>query len=422
MPAYKFTLRLITPAFAGAVPSGETRTIRYLTRSGLQTAEAPYHPVDPAGIRVPSLRGVLEFWLRSLAGGEEPKDVFSRQGEVFGSTQLGQGLRIRPAGRPRFESGELGFTGRDWVKFLYLGYGPLQFRKDPSGNQVATTYHKKECRDAILVRGTNPPEFRFVANGSDEQIAQLKRALTLLHLFGGIGGRSRRGWGAVEVEAPCIPYRKAGEESVAWIRRALAKTLAEKGQGRITLPPRPRFSAFGSGTEIRVTRPTSGDSSKVLLDFYRRFAEVRLYRPRTTPTAQADHALEFADANGPAITGVPQRLAYGMPYFPQGSRRNPDGTPEWSIEYVRTDLAGSKTTGRRASPLFLKVHRDGKNRHFGVALFLDADFFADRDARIGATKQTGAQPPPDDYAAVHEFLNSPDWVAVDPNQLGEPTP
>lgn len=409
---YPFTLRVVSPAFNGGAPAG-TRTVSRLTgKNGgqeVQTVQAPYHPADPRGIRIPSLRGVLAFWHRACCGGLDAPLVFAQQGAIFGSLDAGRGLAIRPAGRPRLDPGPLVFPGVDQA-MLYLGFGPLLLLKDPVTQRSAVTSHNhKAVRDAIRVGPKGEvAAIGFVARCTEHQRVELERALRLLHLFGGIGSRSRRGWGSLEVEAPCIEAYGGGEP-VPWIERSFARALRGGDGEAALLGTRPTFSAFSSGTRVVATPHLAGGYEAVLRELFRRFGEVRLWGRGTSPPpiAVRDHALEQADAGGTAITGVPERLAFGMPYQP-ASRRN-----RWSIEYGSVDGSGAEDPNtRRASPLFLKVHRAPDGRHFGVALFLEAAFFGDPARRITARQKTGSQPPPG-YGAVHAYLDCPRWRQVD---------
>ncbi|MCB1035924.1 MAG: hypothetical protein KDD47_19035, partial [Acidobacteria bacterium] len=194
MPELEFTIRLNSPAFLGAAPA-----------EWPGDSETSYFPVDPLGLRVPSLRGVLAFWYRSLLGDLDSEEVFRRQATVFGAASRGQGVRIVPTGSAHWTSGEIRPPRDRDIRFLYLGYGPLQLEGSgpgPDGNPRYTisSHAGDRPRDGIDVTPNQPrPQFKFLARGSRYQLVELGRALRLMHLFGGVGGRSRRGWGSVAV-------------------------------------------------------------------------------------------------------------------------------------------------------------------------------------------------------------------------------
>lgn len=414
---FRFDLDFNSPAFLSEVPRG-TKRFEYLKKNQntrqfeRDEAEPDHYPADPRGIRIPSLRGVLEFWYRALQGdAASSQEVFDRQTKVFGSADGGQGLTIRPAGVPKFESGELCFDEREPQPYLYLGYGPLQLLRIPEragdtrGRQVVTTYHAKQARDAIKVSDNSRGRFRFAARGTRHQIAALKRALTLLHLFGGLGSRSRRGWGSVEVTADGIQPPKGNVAPAEWITSTLEDVW---GSGRYPAAKGdPAFSALSPGTRICVTRPIEGDYRKVLKWFFERFQAVRSYQ-QTGSAGVADHALEVSDFNlppGKSITRAPDRLAFGMPFQPGKG---------WTMEYrgsPRGTPSSKDDVSRRASPLLLKVIRLGPQSHVGVALFLQAQFFGDPNLEIGAVGKDLTQPFPG-YGAIDQFLKHPGWTSV----------
>jgi CRISPR-associated protein Cmr1 len=413
-----FTLRLNTPAFMGAAQHGTRRVeFKKKNRDGVwedRHESVPFYPVDPGGIRVPSLRGILSFWHRSLLSHLEPQEVFSRQAALFGSTNRGQGIRVRWL-EARFQSGEVRY-GRteNLFEHVYLGYGPIQLlkvedRSHPSGRQdIATSFNSNACREAILADRLRP-EFHFAAQGTPAQIDGLKRALLLLHLFGGIGARSRRGWGSVEVE---IEGKKVARiSSVADLSSYLSRSLAEvlpAGDPLLNMRPRPRFTAFSSETKLFLTREFAS-SDEVLVEFAQRLLDERSYR-RPAPRAKSDHDLEFKDFSGLAadtITGIPSRLAFGMPYHP----KHPGS---WEMEYVgRLPAGDTSDTTRRSSPLLLKVFRLAEARYVGVALLLKADFFGDPRREIGAKGRSLTVPfGTREYDVVDEFLAKTGWTAV----------
>lgn len=401
MADLEFTLRLVTPAFIGGGDDIEANTsLEYKGRK-------PRHRQIGQGgdsLRIPSLRGVLRFWLRAKEDPRNLEGLHSTEAMVFGSADTGQGLRIRPIGRPAWKAEEITAPAGDAK--AYLGYGPLNYSEATRG---FSSHNKFTFRDAIPA-GT---AFSFAASGTSRQIEELRSCLILLHLFGGIGARSRRGWGSVEVESPEIPSLVKPEQPDSlneWFVELLGSVWSNSyrpSNASIT----PTYSAFSHVTGIRLTPVLDGDYGQVFEEFVRRFANVRLWRSRSrSKRAQTDHDLEQKDGgDANALTDVPERLAFGLPYSPM-SRNN-----GWSIAYHGRKNTASSTnerdwTTRRASPLFLKVHSAPKG-HFGVALHLDAQFFGDTSLRIGAPGKPNTRPVPGP-AAIHDFLNHPGWTTI----------
>ncbi len=407
----EFTLKLNTPGFIGGAQQG-TKLVHFkkADREGNwqdQEKAVPYFPVEPGGIRVPSLRGVLGFWLRSTLAASETGEIFSEQGRTLGSTTRGQGVAIRPCGS-EFQGKPLLYSDREVVfERLYLGYGPLQLLKvaDPASRQgrrdVATSFNSNACREAILV-APERPVFRFAARGTSQQIQELSRALKLLHAFGGIGARSRRAWGSVEVEAEGIHPVPIHANLTSFFENAVSE---------VNMPEEsPSFSAFSRLTRLFVTSP-SDKAEAVLHEFARALLWERSYRAGR-PRAVKDHDLEFADSRLSAlsaITGIPTRLAFGLPFHPKHG---------WEIEY-RGRRPGSEVSAsdgdvtRRSSPLLLKVLRTSDAKYVGVALFLKAQFFGDPSIEVGAKGKKLTLPFGEaEYQVIDEFLDQSGWTEV----------
>ena len=404
---YRFDLLLNSPAFVNDVARG-TKKIPLVGKPKPKTVD--HYPIDPQGIRVPSLRGILEFWYRSLLGHISDSDaIYAHQAKVFGSTDVGQGLTLRVAGKPCMpEPGELGFESNTQA-LLYLGYGPLQLLKRQFGDStknVLTSHNAEHAKDAVPIGEGERPRFSFVARGKKAQLEELRKALLLLHLFGGVGSRSRRGWGSVEVVGDLIPPPE--EDVVAWIQNTLGSVWRTEQPVTKGLP---RFSALNSQCKIYVTPVFRGDYRAPLLEFYRHFSRVRSYP--TSKLAQSDHEIEVKDfaalqkSPGQAIQKVPLRIAFGMPYQPGHHR-------VWGIEYRGRPRGGNSSDDevtRRASPLLLKVVRLSADRHVGVALFLKSSFFGQSDIEVTAKGAGQTQRFPG-YQAITDFFTDPAWTKV----------
>lgn len=407
-----FGIRFFTPAFLGGAPQGK-KSIAVIEGGHVDTKEVPYYPADPWGIRIPSLRGVLAFWYRSLLAGLDSKEIFNRQAKIFGSADIGQGLIFQPVGKSRFERNQP--LDDDASGLVYLGYGPLQLLKTPEDPYThASSYNGLQWRDAILPDSEKDPQFRFRARGTTEQIEALRNSLRLLHLFGGLGARSRRGWGSVGVHANFLQSAPSERAFPQWFGETLKSALSA---GATPLPPSQdlRLSAFSRDTEIYYTA-TLPSYKEVLLKFFQCFQQVRFWN---TPIGKADVKCEKEDAlrkPQDSIQNAPRRLAFGLPYQ---AKSHPRAPKDWRIDYHgREPSAGESQILRRSSPLLLKVLPVTPNRYIGIALFLRAEFFGEPGVEIGAKGKalTAAFP---GYDAVEAFLKHSTWTKL--NLPGEIT-
>lgn len=406
MAKLDFSLTVVSPAFvAGSMEKPAQTNLR--DRHG----NIPPHRLigmDGDGLRPPSLRGVLRFWFRAKSGFANTADLAEKEGEIFGDTVHGQGLRLIPFGQSEWKQplrigGKGDFISGGSAK-AYLGYGPLNY---VSSDEGVSSHNKLNFRDAI----PDGTIFHFRATGSDRQIEELKKCLLLVHLFGGIGSRSRRAWGSLAISgADIIPEWQRGTSVWEWFGNTLNGIWSHHER-----PSRKtgilNYSAFTAESQVRISNPYH-NYSEVMNDFYRQFKRTRLYNRNdgasSPPIARSDHDLEFRDSprSNIDLTDVPRRLAFGMPYYPKSLRNR------WEIEYrgFNTD-PNDKGIDRRASPLFLKVFQGPDQKLYAVSLFLKAQFFGDSNIKIGKNSH-GKHLPFPDWTAVEEFLNHREWKTV----------
>jgi len=396
MPELNFSLKVVSPAF---IAGGEEEIPRY--RKGKPVIHRIIGPVGD-GLRIPSLRGVLRFWFRAKNGHMSISQLKTAEGKVFGDTNIGQGIKIIPTSLDQWDPQIV--TGS--YPEVYMGYGPMNHVPGVGGTSHNTNAH----RDAI------PPNkmFHFRAIGNDVQVEELKRCLCLLHLFGGVGSRSRRGWGALAVMGDFMPPLKQGESVTKWFKDVL-KDIWINSPKPSSIKQQPSFSTFYEKTEIRISQSPFSTYSEVINEFYQRFKKVRLYnihRPHTSPAlALNDHNWEVRDsALTQDIHNVPLRLAFGMPYHPQSRRNN------WDIEYFGyvgkpSNPGKFEKIDRRSSPLFLKVFEAPNQNLYAVSLFLRADFFGKVGVVIGKNENGNKLTFPG-WKAVEDFLQNPKWESI----------
>lgn len=381
MAKLDFSLKIVSPAFvAGVMEIGEFGD----------------------GLRIPSLRGVLRFWFRAMNHHSISEELFKAEAEVFGSTERGQGIRFIPTGIENWKSGRV---DGDYA-MGYLGFGPMMNVRGGS-----SSYHRNGSRDAILP-GT---VFKFRAIGDKYQIKALERSLMLLHLFGGIGSRSRRAFGSVKVISGFIPPLETNQQVIDWFSNVL-DSVWPASQKPSMLSHLPIYSSFSSNSIIKISKKPKNNINAVIQEFHNRFKAIRIYKKGnhagSPQIARDDHDLELKDSTNSNrdITGVPQRLAFGMPYHPQ-SRDN-----GWDIEYFGyypdpKNPGKIRKKDRRASPLILKVFHGPDGNYYAVSLFLKAQFFGIPGVEIGQS-EGGKKMAFSNWHAIDEFLRCPDWRTV----------
>ncbi|MEI7770232.1 MAG: type III-B CRISPR module RAMP protein Cmr1, partial [Chloroflexales bacterium] len=135
-------------------------------------------------LRAPSFRGVLRFWLRALLGaqvGDNTKSLYARESRVFGNTTTGSPVVVR-------------VSAPDGLAISSRRMLPHSTQKDFANRAI----EERSCIDLTLASRIGMPKI------PDEALA----ALLMLISFGGVGKRSRRGFGSlqpIDVRASDLP-------------------------------------------------------------------------------------------------------------------------------------------------------------------------------------------------------------------------
>lgn len=165
---------------------------------------------DRCELRAPSFKGVLRFWWRALAWsrlGGDLKKIHEEEDRIFGGPAtgcsrvalqiaFGQAGRPSPLGKGGIlkVGGNTGPVVGDGAR--YLGYGLME----------AFASAKKNTEKGQLLRACCLAPFNFTVrlrcrSLSDVEVAEVSRALQAAGLFGGLGARTRRGYGSIALQA-----------------------------------------------------------------------------------------------------------------------------------------------------------------------------------------------------------------------------
>lgn len=182
-----YQLQFTTPAFLGnAEQNGQWRTppIKALLRQWWRMAVAAERGFDVAAMRRAEALLFGHAWLEN--------DTFERHGRPATTAARKSGVRIRLSS---WAVGKLtSWNGLDSARVshpevknpvgsqLYLGYGPLNFANGTAMKANAAIQSGESATLSIAV--------------PNEHAAHIEHALTLMNLYGTLGGRSRNGWGS----------------------------------------------------------------------------------------------------------------------------------------------------------------------------------------------------------------------------------
>ncbi|TDA68042.1 MAG: type III-B CRISPR module RAMP protein Cmr1 [Clostridia bacterium] len=324
MKSIKATFRVVTPLFMAGADAG--------------TAE----------LRAASVKGALRFWYRAIALGRLKtwEKVMEEEQEWFGSTRCGQArftLRVEAAGRLETEPAGSRWP---WPGSAYLGYGPIT----PGQNaQSARPYIRP---------GTIFNVFITLRPGVDTVLGDhLVRAIRALGLLGGLGSRSRRGFGSVALQAVELDgaERRTDPATVDELRNYI-----EKIWGDTALPAGPpEYTALSAQSRIAIVSFGQQDPLAVLDDLGREMMGYRSYGHRDNRSGRhilpwraeaeqnfsPDHDLVRAVATGGSEKRHPERVVFGLPH-----------NYHFSTPGARDVEVTGETVERRASPLFIHMH------------------------------------------------------------------
>lgn len=173
MPAVKiaFECRLLTPLFLGGADGTERDAVPEL--------------------RAPSLKGAMRFWWRAAQAEEDGKRLKKTEAGIFGGTGKGE--------------------GKSTFGIRMNCIGPLRLKKyqllphhSGDGNCFCVAANDGRCRKGMKRTAISPgQEFsvEFTSIRPHLALEQLKALFILTSILGGLGKRSRRGFGSFAVNA-----------------------------------------------------------------------------------------------------------------------------------------------------------------------------------------------------------------------------
>ena len=338
----ELTFRFDTPAF---LHDGDGKTARFRTFS---------------------FKGALRFWLRAVLWSEcrNVEEVRKIESSLMGSTERASRVEIRLIGMKR--SGERLRTHNEPLDHPGLAY--------LAGQGI---HHYKECWvSEYLHMGTEVTlAFRFHGLTAREQ-DRLNRALQAFFLFGGLGQRSRRGFGS------CTPVHAGGLDlpDFATLKRIQERVRSFQGDfnwnddaGAFDPDALPPYTAFSRYTWVRTfSKSEIGDPVRLLEEFGKAMLRFRSRRSR----GDRDTVLKYI--SGKFVDSPPARAVFGLPhnYYFQRTKTSV------KIDAVRPGSGKDPDElRRRAGPLFAAVHRFEDGQAGVVTAFLPARFLPE-DLRI----------------------------------------
>lgn len=357
------------------------------------------------------IRGELRWWFRAVAGGEmrgDGAEVRALERSVFGGMDTDAGMdaastlrvmvrpvRSEPPGAkvtPLFalDDSEL---AKDWKNdsdavrkrlrlaigrtnpLGYLGYGPIEHSKEAGGFVYK--------RGRIVENSDLSMTLQWRRDVSAEAKAIFGRALWCWINLGGIGARSRRGYGSL--------VRTDAADAVASIRELQAGVMENLGKARAFSPAsQAEWTHFTSQAHIyRSSRALKNWSDAMkyaggwMIAFRRRYG---MESDERAGIRGRDYEWFKTPVQAGPPKGVPDRAGFGLP-LPFGKK-----------------VAGwGPNEGRRGSPLLVHIARFGPDDHYVIFTHIPARLVPD-GKEIGFM---GASSPPtaEQKNIVQSFLD-----------------
>jgi CRISPR type III-B/RAMP module RAMP protein Cmr6 len=358
-PTFEATLEMITPGFVGGADQ----------------------ELGTPALRAPSLKAALRFWWRTMHGDWDTSHLRKEEAHIFGSTDEGQGISVHIAKAVTRKLGRGENMGRGGSPLGYLGYGPIQYDKEEKGN--ITT------RDAIAPSSTYSVILR---HRNRQALDEARRALWLLTAFGGIGSRSRRGWGSLSCSEALsdLPQLKkvTNPSEMAWLlNQGLEQVCpAETRKNAENL----EWTAIGKESKVFVSNQTFSSAISALSDIGSLMQQFRhRYGQNSTRGGGdgkpgPDYHLTKNALGGKSLPHLPERAAFGLPYAQEFRSIN------CRAEFIPVLPHKNMDEGRRASPIFLKILPLGKE-FVWVVTHLPAQFLPENAGVKGYKTKDGGR-------------------------------
>lgn len=354
------------------------------------TIEAEYRAVTPVfcsgadrnrpELRAPSFKGVLRFWWRALAWsrlGGDLRKIQREEERVFGGPGTGhsgvvlqvavdESSRLRVAKKGQVLEATDGRVVGDGAR--YLGYGLME----------AFASNKKNTKSGQLLRACYLAPFSFTVRlqcrdkVAEAEVDELARALRAIGLFGGLGARTRRGYGSVMLRELRLDGRQTWR---APDTLTACRLLAREFMPAEAQPGLPPFTAFSRQSRMVFVKAGTANALE-LLDLVGR--EMVWFRSwgKGGKVLGGEDSLKLFTADHDLMKlpprqrdRHPQRIAFGLPH--NYGKRDED----------RVEPAGGPD--RRASPLFIHIHECG-NGPVAVLAFLPAQFLPGTKICVGS--------------------------------------
>jgi len=347
-----------------------------------------------AELRLPSIKGALRFWWRALMWGRVNgvEDLQRKEAALFGASDQSHGqskVRLQWAAAPpelqvsppeQWRDGKL--QGAH-----YLGYGVMAAFASKKNNTKPG-----QLKRPMIPSGVFTLECRLAPTLDNDQRAQFRNALILLGTVGGLGSKSRKGFGSLTLTEMRGGENDGGTpppDPASRLRQVFAAFPLQDGL--------PEWTAWSTQSRLIVTRMDGEEDASDHLDLLGR--EQVHYRSwgnngRVLGKDREGNFKEDHDLSKKSTSSIahPRRVAFGLPHnYGKGTAN--EVSPS------------SKDRDRRASPLFLHIHKIDGRPPVGVTAFLPARFLPENEKVRAFGNTVDLNVNEDFWQPVHGYLD-----------------
>lgn len=393
----------------------------------MQRIKATYRVTTPmflggaehqAELRAPSIKGLLRYWWRALAWSriQDVADLRRQESELFGSSDenIGQSKVLLRLTAP--QKAPVVMKPREVLKdgatvvgegARYLGYGVMEaFSSTKKGTKAGQL-----TRPCFPVRFDLSVELLMKPTISATQRKQIEESLIAVGLFGGLGSKSRKGYGSLSLQSLSCEDQGNGPPQELWkspanideLERAITTLLGtndrqNQGNSNASTDPVPEWTAFSPRSRVVLVAPDEPSmSSLALLDRVGR--EMLRYRSwgkggqvlgaQSEKNFRDDHDLMKQDSG--ERRAHPRRVVFGLPHN-YGKQLADHVEPSGDYD-------------RRASPLFIHIHALNGSSPVAVISFLPSRFLPGENPKLSVGDREVDLRADGLWEPIHSYLN-----------------
>lgn len=343
-------------------------------------------PTEKAELRPASIKGALRFWYRAI----DPDYNRAAEEEIFGSTDAGQCVFGIKAATLDIKPGLKGDARWEGKKTAYLGYGPIIRDKDARKSLAIRHYINSGSRFIITLF--------FNKRATSDVRGKIERTLWAFSVMGGLGSRSRKGFGSLVVTDVV-----GAESKLPW-RFAACKELQDSLNEfiRCKMSPHKGVQEYTRWSEkARCVVTNEKENGEAALEWLgAELHNYRSFRGDKPANFVSDHDAVLNYLKTGAIANPPLRTAFGLPH-------NYFFTKSLPFVPAEINLMEGKQKGRRASPLLLHIQELTSGKSCVVATFMPARLIpAKSHVTISGQGQSSVDMSlADDFTAIDGFMD-----------------